>query len=113
MEDCLRDNMIIRLSVKKGLIMPHQIVTATTFARNLSDLLNQVRYQGITLDVKRGSEIVAYVTPPEVCSGYPIAELDNLMATLPRLSSEDTSAFQHDIATALGALRADVDPWDA
>jgi hypothetical protein len=93
--------------------MPHQIVTATTFARNFSDLLNQVRYQGITLDVKRGSEIIAYVTPPEARSGYPISELDNLLAGLPRLSAEDASAFQHDITVAVGALTADTNPWEA
>lgn len=93
--------------------MPHQIVTATMFARNFSDLLNQVRYQGVTLDVKRGSEIVACVSPPEARPGYPIAELDHLLASLPQLSSEDASAFQHDIAAATAALRTEVDSWEA
>lgn len=93
--------------------MPHQIVTATMFARNFSDLLNQVRYQGITLDVKRGSEIVACVSPPDARPGYPIAELDHLLAGLPRLSSEDAGAFQQDIAAATGVLRVEADPWEA
>jgi hypothetical protein len=93
--------------------MPHQIVTATAFARNFSDLLNQVRYQGITLDVKRGSEIVACVSPPETRSGYPIVELDNLLASLPRPPAEDASTFQHDIAVAVGALTDDANPWEA
>jgi antitoxin (DNA-binding transcriptional repressor) of toxin-antitoxin stability system len=38
-------------------------VTATEFARNLSSLLNEVRYQGVSLEVRRGKEAVAHVVP--------------------------------------------------
>ena len=93
--------------------MPHQTVTATAFARNFSDYLNQVRYQGITLDVKRGNEIVARVSPPETRPGYPLAELDRLIAKLPRLTVEDAAAFQRDIDEVAGQLAPTADAWDA
>jgi antitoxin (DNA-binding transcriptional repressor) of toxin-antitoxin stability system len=38
-------------------------VTATEAARNLSDLLNRVRYRGESFDVVRGGEVVARIVP--------------------------------------------------
>lgn len=93
--------------------MPHQIVTATAFSRNFSNYLNQVRYQGITLDVKRGSEIIACVSPPEMRPGYPLDELDQLMSKLPRLSAEDAAALQRDIDEATRALTPPANAWGA
>jgi hypothetical protein len=93
--------------------MPHQTVTATAFARNFSDYLNQVRYQGITLDVRRGNEIVACVSPPETRPGYPMDELDQLIAKLPRLTAEDAAAFQRDIDEVAQQLTPPANAWDA
>lgn len=92
--------------------MPHQTVTATAFARNFSGYLNRVRYQGVTLDVKRGNEIVACVSPPETQAGFPIGELDRLMVNLPRLTVEDAAAFQSDIDDATRQLRPPADAWE-
>jgi hypothetical protein len=36
------------------------VITATELARNLSDVLNQVRYQGMSFDIKRGAELIAH-----------------------------------------------------
>jgi antitoxin (DNA-binding transcriptional repressor) of toxin-antitoxin stability system len=73
-------------------------VSATDFARNLSSLLNEVRYQGVSLEVRRGNEIVARVMPPYSRPGFPIEHLNQLIATLPRLDKADAAAFLEELA---------------
>jgi antitoxin (DNA-binding transcriptional repressor) of toxin-antitoxin stability system len=75
-------------------------VSASEFARNLSSLLNEVRYQGVSLEVRRGKETVAHVVPPPSRPGFPIERLNQLIATLPRLDKADAATFLDDL-TAL------------
>lgn len=91
--------------------MTTRSITATQLARNFSDLLNQVRYQGLTLEVVRGNEVVACVSPPSVASGFPVAELDRLMASLPRLSDEESREFLADMHEAMTSLTATPEAW--
>ncbi|MFM9885582.1 MAG: hypothetical protein ACKVQT_21355 [Burkholderiales bacterium] len=86
-------------------------VTATEFARNLSSLLNEVRYQGISLEVRRGKEAVAHVIPPPSRPGYPIERLNQLIATLPRLDKADAEAFLEDLQNLDRTLLHADDPW--
>lgn len=79
--------------------MSTQAITATAFSRNLSALLNQVRYQGISLNVMRGKDTVACVSPPLAHAGYPLAQLGELLAGLPRLSAAEADSFAADLAT--------------
>ena len=72
-------------------------VTATEFARNLSSMLNEVRYRSVSLEVWRGKEAVARVTPPSSRAGYPISRLNELFARLPRLSAGDADDFLRDL----------------
>ena len=72
-------------------------ITACHLARNFSNLLNQEHYQHVTLEVMRGNEVIAYVSPGPEAAGYPISKLDRLLAGLPRLSVEDTQQFLNDI----------------
>ncbi len=88
-------------------------VTATEFARNLSSLLNEVRYQGVCLEVRRGKETVAHVVPPPSRPGYPIERLNQLIATLPRLDKADAEAFLDDLGKLDRALLHSDDPWDS
>lgn len=94
----------------------HTTVTATAFARKFSDFLNQVCYQGVTIDVKRGNEIIACVsrptTQPVTQPGFPIAELDRLLSGLPRLTADEAMAFARDIDEASSALSNPTNPWD-
>ncbi len=87
-------------------------VTATYLARNLSDLLNQVRYQRVTLEVTRGSEPVAYVCPSPAVTGYPIDQLDRLLASLPRLSIDEADRLLADIQAGVASQPAEPDAWD-
>lgn len=91
--------------------MTTRSITATQLARNFSDLLNQVRYQGLTLEVVRGDEVVACISPPSAASGFPVAELDRLLASLPRLSDEESREFLADMHEAMTSLAAGPDAW--
>jgi antitoxin (DNA-binding transcriptional repressor) of toxin-antitoxin stability system len=68
--------------------MPSRRVTATEFARNLSSMLNEVRYGDASLDVWRGQECVARVVTVARPPGYPINRLD----------ADDVKAFERDLA---------------
>ena len=87
-------------------------ITATYLARNLSDLLNQVRYQRVTLEVTRGSDLVAYVCPSPAMAGYPIDQLDRLLASLPQLSTDEVERFLADIQEGVASQSAEPDAWD-
>jgi len=91
--------------------MTTRSITATNLARNFSDLLNQVRYQHITLEVMRGNELIAYVSPGPVAAGYPISQLDLLLAGLPRLSAEHTQQFLDDIHHGVTDQPMERDTW--
>ena len=92
--------------------MTTRSITATQLSRNFSDLLNQVRYQHVTLEVMRGNELVAYVSPPPVvAAGYPIDQLDRLLAGLPRLSAEEAQHFLDDIHHGVAIQSVEADAW--
>jgi antitoxin (DNA-binding transcriptional repressor) of toxin-antitoxin stability system len=88
-------------------------VTATELARGFSDFLNQVRYQGVTLDIRRGNETVARIQPAGPTVGYPIEQLDALIAALPSLAEDDAASFLDDIHEATANLTAGSSAWDS
>lgn len=90
--------------------MPHAVLTATHLARNFSEYLNQVRYQGASFDIERNSEIVARIGPPAPSGGYPIERLGDLLAGLPEVDSE---AFLRDIHEAIDGLHGETETWDS
>lgn len=91
--------------------MQTRSITATFLARNFSDLLNQVRYQHVTLEVTRGNDLVAYVSPPPRVTGYPIAQLDSLISGLPSLSDDEAGQFLEDIHEGEAMQCVEPDPW--
>jgi antitoxin (DNA-binding transcriptional repressor) of toxin-antitoxin stability system len=91
--------------------MSHQSVSATALARNFSELLNRVRYQGVTLDVTRGNEVIAFVTPSGPSGGFPIAQLDSLLGSLPKLNAQEAADFERDVRSVLDKLQPEVDAW--
>lgn len=93
--------------------MPPRHVSATALARNFSHYLNQVRYQGVTLEVKRGNEVVACVTPPASVAGFPIAQLDALFASMPAWAEDEARDFLHDIHSVTDRLIAEDSAWDS
>jgi prevent-host-death family protein len=79
-------------------------VTATEAARNLSDLLNRVRYRGERFTVIRGGEEVAEIVPAKRSVGVALRELRRALASLP--------APDEDFATDLERIRAEQPPTE-
>jgi antitoxin (DNA-binding transcriptional repressor) of toxin-antitoxin stability system len=49
-------------------------ITATELARNLSDILNRVRYKGETFVIERNGEVLGNLTPTEELPSYTAAD---------------------------------------
>jgi prevent-host-death family protein len=77
-------------------------VSATEAARNLSDLLNRVRYRGERFTVVRGGEEVAEIVPAKRGSGVTLRDLRRALAALP--------APDDDFAADLERIRAEQPP---
>lgn len=58
-------------------------LTATEAARNLSDLLNRVRYRGERFTIVRGGEEVAAIVPTAGSGRVTLGELRRGLASLP------------------------------
>ena len=91
--------------------MTTRSITATHLARNFSDLINQVRYKHVTLEVMRGKELIAYVSPAPLPAGYPINQLDRLLSSLPSLSTGDAQNFLNDIHHGVATQPMEGDAW--
>ena len=87
------------------------ILTATSLARNLSEDLNQVRYQHTSFDIQRGNDVIARLAPAARVSGYPIAQLSGFFASLPALDDAEADAMLADIHAATDALLPEPDAW--
>ncbi len=86
-------------------------VTATEFARNLSSMLNEVRYKETSLEVWRGNEPVARVIPAQPVPGFPIERLNAFVASLPGLSARDAEAFLRDLDEIDRTVSETDDAW--
>ncbi len=87
-------------------------VSATEAARKFSDLLNRVRYQGASFEIARGKEIVARIVPAAPPRAVKLAELDEILAKLPRLAPEDAAQFEQDVDTVRREATLPEPKWD-
>jgi antitoxin (DNA-binding transcriptional repressor) of toxin-antitoxin stability system len=62
--------------------MPPTRITATELARNLSDILNRVRYRGERFDVLKNGELVAELSPA-AAKQFTVRDFIDLMERLP------------------------------
>jgi antitoxin (DNA-binding transcriptional repressor) of toxin-antitoxin stability system len=96
----------------KGEVVVKSItITATKAARSLSEVLNQVRYQGRRFNVRRGKEVVAQIVPPRPTQGVPIAELNQIFSKLPRLGKDDAEQFAKDLKEIRRVAKPPSDEW--
>ena len=58
-------------------------ITPTELARNLSDILNRVKYRGERFRVERRGETVAIIEPPPMTKRFTLRDLVDLMERLP------------------------------
>ena len=86
-------------------------LTVTEFSRGLSDFLNQVQYQGQTLDIQRGKRVVARVLPATAPDGFPLERLDDLLLKGPQLTGPERQSMAKDVGALRANLLARDDPW--
>ena len=78
-------------------------ISSTEAVRNFSELLNNIKYRGDRYTVIRGGKPAASLVPVEsTCSGVTLADLREVLKTLPHLDSSDTS-FESDVLSAAGS----------
>ena len=87
-------------------------ISATDAARNFSDLLNRVRYQGASFEIARGQEIVARIVPPAPPRTVKVADLDALFSQLPKLGKEDAERFGEDLRSIRREAALPESEWD-
>ncbi len=78
--------------------------SVTEVARNFADYINRVAFRGERFTLMRGNKPVAELRP--VPTGRYLRELPGLLASLPRLSPEEASAFVEDLEGAQRNSRA-------
>jgi hypothetical protein len=83
-------------------------VTVTEFVRGFADYINRVAYQGERLVLVRGQRELAEVSPRP--AERSLRELPGLLSRLPRLSGDDATSFDADIANARAELGAAHEP---
>lgn len=85
--------------------MTTYIISAADAEKNFPSLLNQVSSQGFTLDIQRGSHIVARIIPMQSSKRLAINDLDHFFAGLPHLADNDAQVFLADIHDAQQSFR--------
>lgn len=91
--------------------MTPMTVNATEFSRGLSDFLNQVQYKSQVLDIERGKRVIARVVPVVASNGFPLLQLDALLASGPRLTLIDAKAMADDVIAIRAKSLQRADPW--
>ena len=72
-------------------------INVTQAARNLSELLNRVAYQGVSFELMRGGRRIARLVPPGPPKEVRVSDLNALFDRLPRLDPDDVEAFETDV----------------
>jgi len=85
--------------------------SVTEVARNFADYINRVAFRRETFVLMRGKRAVAELRPVPI--GGRLGELSELLASLPRLSAEESQAMAADVERAREELARHAlrDPW--
>ena len=77
----MENRIIIYMHIEEGGDVETKI-TATELAKNLSDILNRIRYRGERFVVERNGEAVAALLPASPPRGITVAELFDRLRTI-------------------------------
>ena len=87
-------------------------INATEAARNFSEILNRVKYQGQSFEIKRGREIVARIVPAGPPRSLEIVDLTRFFQSLPPLSESERRSFRKDLRALRRRVPKPRNPWD-
>lgn len=85
-------------------------ISVTQAARNFSDLLNRVYYQGVSVELERNNKVIARIVPVEPAAKVQAKDLAAFLASLPDLG-DDAEAFARDVLSINDHLLPETDPW--
>ena len=80
-------------------------------ARNFAEIVDRVYLEGISVDLERDDKVIARLTPAEGPSSLTVGELNEFIASLPRLG-DDADEFAEDIRSIRKEFPSEVDLWD-
>lgn len=88
--------------------------TVTEVLRNFSDYINRVAYRGERFVLTRGGKEVAELAPTAP-AGSRLADLPEVLRSLPRLGPDDADAFADDLAGIRDELNLETprDAWES
>jgi antitoxin (DNA-binding transcriptional repressor) of toxin-antitoxin stability system len=85
-------------------------INVTQAARNLSELLNKVAYQGASFELERGKKVIARLMPARTASPMKAKDLNDFFAKLPPLG-DDAEGFSRDLEELGAKLLPEPEPW--
>ncbi|MEE8397602.1 MAG: hypothetical protein V3S89_01270 [Desulfobacterales bacterium] len=86
-------------------------ISVTQAARQFSDLLNRVLYQGTIVELERGNRVIARISPVTPESKLKAKDLNDLFAELPSLG-KDAKALAEDLADIRKQIPLEQNQWD-
>ena len=88
-------------------------LTVTETVRHFSEYINRIIYKQESFTLVKGKKPVAELKP--ILSGRILAELPNIMSSLPSLSKSEADDFSKDIIKARQSQQEIIlrDPWDS
>ena len=88
------------------------LITVTQVVRNFGNIIGRVYYKGEEFNIKKGSQIVACLSPPKHKSGLSMSELERVLKKAPFLSSKELEDFERDIQFMREKKEELIDKWD-
>ena len=85
-------------------------ITVAEAERDFANLVNRVYSEGVPVELERGDEVVARLTPAVPRSRLEVRDLNAFLQGLPKLG-EDADAFLEDMRTIRRVFPAEADPW--
>ncbi len=86
-------------------------LSVTQAARQFSDLLNRVFYQGSVVELERGNRVIARICPAAPASRLQVKDLSNFFQELPSLG-EDAERFAEDLSEIRKQAPSELNLWD-
>lgn len=75
-----------------------KIITVTEMMRSFSDIVGRVHYKGESFNIKKGTNIVARLSPVKASSTIAISDLNDFFLNAPHMSEKDNLEFTKDIS---------------
>jgi len=85
-------------------------ITIAEAERDFAGLVNRVHSEGIHVELERGDEVIAHLTPAVPRSRLKVGQLNHFLEGLPRLR-DDADAFLDDVRAIRREFPSEANPW--